>query len=71
MPGLSGWEVGKQLGARWPSLKILYISGYAEEKVMDGGVLEPAMNFLQKPFSPSELLGTLRGVSEDASPLAR
>jgi CheY-like chemotaxis protein len=59
MPGLSGWEVGKQLGARWPDMAVLYISGYAEDAVMDGGVLEPGLQFLQKPFSPSELLSTL------------
>ena len=60
MPGLSGWEVGKRLAARWPSLRVLYISGYTEDAVMHGGVLQPGMKFLQKPFSPSELLSTLR-----------
>ncbi|MEO8900852.1 MAG: ATP-binding protein [Polyangiaceae bacterium] len=60
MPGLSGWEVGKRLGARYPKLKILYISGYTEDVVAQGGVLDPGMSFLQKPFSPSELLRSLR-----------
>ncbi len=67
MPGLSGWEVGKQLGARFPKLKILYISGYTEDAVAQGGVLDPGMSFLQKPFSPSELLSTLRRLL-DAKP---
>ena len=62
MPGLSGWEVGKQLGARFPKLKILYISGYTEDAVAQGGVLDPGVSFLQKPFSPSELLSTLRRI---------
>jgi len=62
MPGLSGWEVGKQLGARWPALRILYISGYTEDAVAHGGVLDPGVSFLQKPFSPSELLRTLRRI---------
>ena len=64
MPGMSGWEVGKLLGARWPKLRILYISGYSEDAVVHGGVLEPGMKFLQKPFSPSELLTTLRRMLE-------
>ncbi len=66
MPGLSGWEVGRRLGARWPQLRILYISGYAEDAVTQGA-LEPGMRFLQKPFSPSELLGTLRGILDSGA----
>ena len=62
MPGISGWEVGRQLGARWPELRILYISGYSEDALAHGGVLEQDLNFLQKPFSPFELLGKLRRV---------
>ena len=62
MPGLSGWEVGKLLGARWPELRILYISGYTEDAALHGGVLDPGVSFLQKPFSPSELLRTLRRI---------
>jgi DNA-binding response OmpR family regulator len=64
MPGMSGWEVGKRLGACWPKLRILYISGYSEDAVVHGGVLEPGVKFLQKPFSPSELLSTLRRLLE-------
>ena len=62
MPGMSGWEVGKRLGALWPELRILYISGYTEDAIVHGGVLEPGVRFLQKPFSPTELLSTLRRV---------
>jgi PAS domain S-box-containing protein len=62
MPGMSGWEVGKRLGALWPKLRILYISGYTEDAVAHGGVLERGVKFLQKPFSPSELLSMLRRV---------
>ena len=65
MPGLSGWEVGRRLGARWPRLCILYISGYAEDAVTQGA-LDPGVKFLQKPFSPSELLGTLRSILDGA-----
>jgi two-component system, cell cycle sensor histidine kinase and response regulator CckA len=60
MPGMSGWEVGKCLGALWPKLRILYISGYSEDAFVHGGVLGSSVNFLQKPFSPPDLLRTLR-----------
>jgi len=64
MPGMSGWEVGKCLGALWPKLRILYISGYSEDAFVRGGVLDAGVNFLQKPFSPPELLRTLRRLLE-------
>ncbi|RYZ01890.1 MAG: PAS domain-containing sensor histidine kinase [Myxococcales bacterium] len=53
MPGMSGWELGAQLGARWPNLRILYMSGYTEGSEARGP-------FLQKPFMPADLLATLR-----------
>jgi len=64
MPGMSGWEVGKRLGARWPKLRILYISGYSEDAFVHGRVLESGVKFLQKPFNPSELLNTMRRLLE-------
>lgn len=67
MPGMSGWEVGKVLGARWPELKILYISGYSEDAVVHGGELDPELQFLQKPFSPGQLLDVLRRILDGAS----
>ncbi len=69
MPGLSGWEVGRILSERWPELSVLYISGYSEGAALHGGVLEPGLTFLQKPFSPSELLAALRNLRQcsDAS----
>jgi PAS domain S-box-containing protein len=65
MPGMSGWEVGKKLGARWPELRILYISGYSEDALAHGGVLEPGLRFLQKPFSPGDLLERVRRILDE------
>ncbi|HKO48224.1 MAG TPA: ATP-binding protein [Polyangiaceae bacterium] len=64
MPGVNGWEVGKRLAALWPKLRILYISGYSEDTFVRGGVLESGVNFLQKPFSPPDLLRALRRLLE-------
>ncbi len=56
MPGVNGWELGKRLRARLPGLRVLYISGYTEDVVKDGGVVDPSVPFLQKPFLPVDLL---------------
>jgi PAS domain S-box-containing protein len=60
MPGLSGLELGKRLGERWPGLRVLYISGYTEDVVNDDGVAGLGAPFLQKPFLPVDLLTTVR-----------
>jgi len=62
MPGKTGLELVRQLTSIRPSLKVLYMSGYAPnapELVFgtDGGVA-----FLQKPITPPQLLSTLREV---------
>lgn len=64
MPGMTGNELATELLRRRPSLRVLLMSGYARtqalENLLDGGRTE----FLQKPFSPSELLGTIGRILE-------
>jgi two-component system, cell cycle sensor histidine kinase and response regulator CckA len=60
MPGLSGLELGKRLGERWPGLRVLYISGYTEDVVNGDGVAGLGAPFLQKPFLPVDLLAAVR-----------
>lgn len=62
MPGMNGKVLAEQLKQRWPSLKILFISGYADHSVKQAGMLEPYGAFLQKPFSPDTLVQKVRAV---------
>ena len=57
MPGASGPELTRQLVERRPALKVIYMSGYTEEAIVQHGVLDPGIAFLHKPFT-SETLGT-------------
>jgi two-component system cell cycle sensor histidine kinase/response regulator CckA len=56
MPGASGPELTKQLVERRPGLKVLYMSGYTEDSIVQHGVVDPGIAFLQKPFT-AETLG--------------
>lgn len=56
LPGMGGRALSEQLSARNPELRVLFISGYTENAIVHGGVLEPGVQFLQKPFMPSELV---------------
>ncbi len=62
MPGMSGREVGLLLGPARPSMKVLYLSGYADESIVHHGVLERGVAFLQKPFAAEALARKVREV---------
>ena len=62
MPQMSGFELARRLANSRPQIKVLYISGYADNAVWREGGLEPGGAFLQKPFSPEALAGKVREV---------
>jgi len=67
MPQMGGRELAEHLLARRPDVKILYTSGYAEDAIAHGGVLERGVAFLAKPYAPSALARKVREIlDEDA-----
>jgi PAS domain S-box-containing protein len=58
--GVTGYELADALRARWPGLKVIYMSGYSVETLSRRSVLREGLNFLQKPFQPLQLLSAVR-----------
>ncbi len=56
LPGRSGRELAKHLRELRPSLKVMFISGYAENIAGQGRLGVPDTTYLQKPFSADSLL---------------
>jgi PAS domain S-box-containing protein len=49
--GMNGRQLAEAVRLRRPGLKVLFITGYAEDAPTRNGMLEPAMEVLTKPFS--------------------
>lgn len=60
MPGMSGVELARNLRVIKPGLKVLFISGYADDIGIGAG--DPASMYLQKPFTPEVLAEKVREV---------
>ena len=59
---MSGPAVHEALRALRPNVRVLYMSGYADEAIVKTGVLDEGWPFLQKPFTPRDLAVTIRDV---------
>jgi FixJ family two-component response regulator len=66
MPRMSGKLLVERLAARYPALKVLFMSGYAGAAITENDRLAPGAAFLQKPFSPATLARTVRAVLDQS-----
>ena len=63
MPGgLNGRQLSDRARAIYPSLKVLYTSGYTENAIVHHGRLDPGVDLLSKPYTRSELATKVRQV---------
>ena len=70
MPKMGGPQVAMQLGAERPEMKTLFVSGYAENTVLQHGNVDVNARFLSKPFSLSTLATKIREVVEAQESMA-
>lgn len=62
MPGLNGRQLGETIFRCWPRVRVLYMSGFPAQRILDEGALDPASPFIQKPFTAEELTRKMRRV---------
>jgi two-component system cell cycle sensor histidine kinase/response regulator CckA len=67
MPEMNGWELARRLKPHRPDLRVLYLSGYADESITRQGVLDPGVTLLEKPFRPRDLAQRVREVLNNGS----
>jgi signal transduction histidine kinase len=62
MPGMTGRELADQATSFRPDLKILFTTGYTRNAIVHNGMVDPGTNYLQKPYSLSDLARKVRAV---------
>jgi CheY-like chemotaxis protein len=62
MPGINGQELATRLRGYLKSLRVLYVSGYSDKPSLAADDDPTASTFLQKPFSPEDLIRKVREI---------
>jgi signal transduction histidine kinase/CheY-like chemotaxis protein len=64
LPQMGGRELAERLSSSLPGLKVLYMSGYTENAIVNNGILREDVGFLQKPFKVNVMVQKIREVLE-------
>jgi PAS domain S-box-containing protein len=67
LPRMSGRQLAERLAPVRPLMKVLYMSGYSDDAILQHGVIESGVAFLQKPFTPGSLTQKVHEVLRRAS----
>lgn len=62
MPGMNGPTMIEKIAPHYPQVKVVFISGYAEDIFVNNYGLERTFNFLAKPFTLKQLAGKIKEV---------
>ncbi|WP_313436274.1 PAS domain S-box protein [Novosphingobium sp.] len=65
LPGLNGRQVADGGRTARPGLRVLFMTGYAENAALAAGFLEPGMAMITKPFAMDALAKRIRECIED------
>jgi CheY-like chemotaxis protein len=68
LPTMTGKELAELFRQRRPGLPVLYTSGYTENTIVHRGIVDEDVNFLPKPYIPTELAKRVREVLDNSVP---
>ena len=62
MPEINGKKLADAALKKRPDLKVLFTTGYTRNAVVHGGILDPGVNLISKPFTIEQLASKVRAV---------
>lgn len=65
LPEMRGAELARALSVMYPEMKVLFISGYTENTIIDQGELKPGVEFLAKPFTMAQLSAKVKQILQN------
>jgi PAS domain S-box-containing protein len=68
MPGINGRQLAERIQSVAPSVRVIYMSGYTDDTILQHGVLDPRLAFIQKPFTSNVVLAKVREVLSAPEP---
>ena len=71
MPQMNGYQLANRLATFWSEMRVVYMSGYTDENIVNHLMLEPRVSFIQKPFSSETLLRKVRKTLDTSNRVAR
>lgn len=60
MPHVSGPKLAAEIAARYPGVRVLFMSGYADDDVVMQGIAAQSLHLIAKPFTAKQLLTAIR-----------
>lgn len=68
LPKMDGYQTALKMCEIFPNMRVLYVSGYTKDVTMEHGVQGTGLNFMQKPFTPDDLLHRVREILDSKTP---
>ncbi len=68
LPRMNGRQLADRLRVLRPAMRVLFMSGYPDDAVLQHGILESGVAYLQKPLSPASLTRKVREVLSGSRP---
>jgi two-component system cell cycle sensor histidine kinase/response regulator CckA len=66
MPQMDGPTLYKHVREKWPRIKVIFVSGYTEDRLREQFTSGETIYFLPKPFTLKQLAGKVKDVMEEA-----
>jgi PAS domain S-box-containing protein len=71
LPFMGGRMIADRLRSLRPEMKVLFMSGYTDDAILQHGILDSGVAYLQKPLTPASLTRKVREVLEAKARPAR